>query len=76
MICLNDLKRDQSGKVCAIVGYESTMLLRMNSLGIRLNSKIEILRNWWFMPLHVRIGMTEFFIRKSDAKNIWVNGVN
>jgi ferrous iron transport protein A len=70
---LKDLKKGETGKVVAMVSCPYGLLYRMNALGIRVGQPIEVLRKGWFRPLHIRIGMTEMFIRKKDAQNIWVD---
>jgi len=70
---LNQLKPGDTGKVVAMVSCPYGLLSRMNALGIRVGQPIEVLRRGWFSPLHIRIGMTEMFIRKKDAQNIWVD---
>jgi Fe2+ transport system protein FeoA len=43
-------------------------------MGIKPFATIEVLQKLWFGfgPLKVRIGMTEYMIRKRDAENIFV----
>ena len=69
---LNQLKSGDTGEIVKI-SCPHTLLFRMNALGIRMGQKVEVLRNGWFRPLHIRVSTTEMFIRKKDAKNIWID---
>jgi ferrous iron transport protein A len=45
---------------------------RLRALGLEMGKEVKVLHNWWIFPIHLRVGMTELFIRRKDAKNIWV----
>jgi Fe2+ transport system protein FeoA len=70
---LKDLKKGETGKIVAMVSYRDTLLTRMSAMGIRIGQPIEVLQKGWLRPIHIRIGMTEMFIRKKDAQNIWID---
>jgi len=69
---LNQLKSGDTGEIIKI-SCPHTLLFRMNALGIRIGQKVEVLRTDWFRPLHICISTTEMFIRRKDAKNIWID---
>jgi Fe2+ transport system protein FeoA len=72
MRTLNQLKTGEISNIRAWVCFDE-MLPRLAGLGLSIGKEIEVLRNGWFRPIHIRIGMTELFIRKSDAQNLWVD---
>ena len=75
-ICtLNELPVYQPAKVISVLSKtESSFARRLKSMGIKPFATIEVLQKLWFGfgPLKVRIGMTEYMIRKRDAENIFV----
>jgi ferrous iron transport protein A len=72
MRSLTDLKPGETSKIRAWVCFDG-MLPRLAGLGLSVGKEIKVLRSGWFRPIHIRIGMTELFIRKSDAANVWVD---
>lgn len=72
MRTLNQLKSGETSKILSWTYYDS-MLSRLAGLGLNIGKEIKVLRKGWFGPIHLQVGMTEIFIRKSDAKNIWVD---
>ena len=40
-------------------------LPRLNAMGFKPGAKIEVLRNQWPFPYHVRVGSTEYMVRRS-----------
>lgn len=69
---LNDLKPGETGRISAWIWYESKMILRLAGLGLSIGKEVKVIRKGWFRPIHLQVGMTEIFIRKKDAQNIWV----
>ncbi|MCP9848526.1 FeoA family protein [Cyanobium sp. Morenito 9A2] len=44
---------------------------RLSALGLSPGRNVQVLRRaWWSGPLHVRVGMTELMLRRSDAARI------
>ena len=39
---------------------------RMQALGFRPGADVEVLRDIWPFPLHIRVGMTEVMVRRRD----------
>jgi Fe2+ transport system protein FeoA len=37
-----------------------------------MGKEVKVLHNWWIFPIHLQVGKAHLFIRRSDAKNIWV----
>ena len=70
MKTLNQLKPNTKAKVICISPCCEGLGFRLNSMGIVTGKEIEVLRTGWFRPVHIRVGMTELFIRRKDAKCI------
>ena len=45
---------------------------RLRALGLGMGKEVKVLHNWWIFPIHLQVGKAHLFIRRSDAKNIWV----
>lgn len=73
MKTLNQLKLNSKAHITSISCSCEGFACRLNAMGICTGQEIEVLRIAWFGPIHVRIGMTELFIRKKDAKCIQVD---
>ena len=77
MRTLNQLKSGETSKIRAWAYYDGMWYdgfeRRMNALGLDIGKEIKVLRKGWFRPIHLQVGMTELFIRKKDAQNIWVD---
>ena len=72
MRTLKDLKSGETTKIRAWTCYDG-MLSRLAGLGLGIGKEVKVLRKGWFGPIHLQVGMTEIFIRKKDAQNIWVD---
>lgn len=72
MKSLAEAKTGTKSKIVGMVSCQNNLIRRMSALGFYVGKEIEVLRTGWIRPIHVRVGMTEVMIRKSDAKNIWV----
>jgi len=72
MRTLKDLKVGETSKIRAWVCFDG-MLGRLMGLGLGIGKEVKVLRKGWFRPIHLQVGMTEIFIRKKDAKNIWID---
>jgi len=77
MRTLNELKAGETSKIRGWI-YDDDVLYdsmtrRMNALGLDVDNEVKVLRKGWFRPIHLRVGMTEIFIRTKDAKNILVD---
>ena len=72
MKTLNQIKPNQKVKIVSVSNISKGTSTRLRCLGIVEGNEIEVVRNWWFNPIHIRVGMTELFIRKKDAKHIVV----
>ncbi len=61
---------------CALVRAISTdvdLLPRLSALGLREHSEVTVIRRGWLGgPLHLRVGNTEFMLRRADAALIQV----
>ena len=49
-------------------GMDKSLQRRLKALGFRPGADVEILRDVWPFPLHVRVGMTEVMVRRKDWK--------
>lgn len=46
---------------------------RLQALGLRQGQRVQVLRRaWWSGPIHLRVGMTELMLRRSDAARVSV----
>ena len=72
MKTLNQLKPNRKAKIICISPCCEGLGFRFNSMGVVVGKNIEVLRTGWLRPVHIRVGMTELFIRKRDAECIVV----
>jgi Fe2+ transport system protein FeoA len=72
MKTLNQLKPNTISKIVSISPCCEGLGFRFNSMGVVVGKEIEVLRTGWLCPVHIRVGMTELFIRKRDAECIVV----
>ncbi|MEN9848244.1 MAG: hypothetical protein RL368_984 [Pseudomonadota bacterium] len=69
---LAQLKPGQIGIVTNL-DIEEGLYRRLLATGVRIGKPIEMLRSIFSHgPLHVRIGMTEIMLRRTEAQNIKV----
>jgi Fe2+ transport system protein FeoA len=47
-------------------GMDKSLQRRLKALGFRPGADVEILRDVWPFPLHIRVGMTEVMVRRKD----------
>lgn len=67
---LADLIPGQQATILAM-DLDAALQHRFNALGFRCGQTIHLLRRGWMKgPLHVRVGMTEVMLRRSDARHI------
>ena len=72
MKTLNQIKPNKRVKIVSISNCSDGVCNRLKCLGVIVGNEIEVIRKGWFSPIHFRVGMTELFIRKRDAKCIEV----
>ena len=72
MKTLNQIQANRKVKIVSVCNCSDGVCNRLKSLGVIVGNEIEVLRRSWFGPIHFRVGMTELFIRKRDAKCIEV----
>ena len=75
MKTLSNLKTHTKSKIVAISSCNQGLQYRLRSLGIIEGNEVEVLRTGWFRPIHIKVGMTEMFIRKKDANSIIVDNL-
>ena len=72
MKTLNQIKQNERVKIVSVCNCSDGVCNRLKCLGVDVGNEIEVIRKGWFGPIHFRVGMTEMFIRKKDAKCIEV----
>ena len=72
MKTLNQIKQNERVKIVSVCNCSDGVCNRLKCLGVVVGNEIEVIRKGWIGPIHFRIGMTEMFIRKRDAKCIEV----
>ena len=75
MIIMKTLATLKSGETARIVDIQSStkgFTRRLCALGIRPDVNIQVIRNYKFFPLQIRVGMTELMMRKQHAQEIMV----
>jgi ferrous iron transport protein A len=71
-ISLNQLPDGQAA-VVAEIRAGGSLMARMTAFGLKPGRRIRVIRRAnWQGPLHVRVGMTEIMIRRSDAQSVQV----
>ncbi|MDE2128086.1 MAG: ferrous iron transport protein A [Betaproteobacteria bacterium] len=59
------------------VRAEGALQHRLAALGLRAGNELEVLRQARFRgPIHVRIGTTELFLRRADARQVEIAQVH
>ncbi|WP_288844001.1 FeoA family protein [uncultured Deefgea sp.] len=72
MRALSQLDLNQRAVVHAI-STDVDLLPRLSALGLREHSEVTVIRRGWLGgPLHLRVGNTEFMLRRADAALIQV----
>lgn len=72
MRTLANLKTGETANIINIKISGDGFINRLYALGIKPNSKVKMIRNHRFFPLHICVGMTEIVMRKKYAKEIIV----
>lgn len=69
---LNQVQTGQAATITEILAGDH-LLQRMIALGFRRGRRVSVIRRAWHEgPLHVRVGMTEIMIRRTDADSVQV----
>ena len=70
---LADLNINEEAVIDCLDVDDESYHRRLNGMGFRCGSKIIVIRKSPFNgPIHVRVGTTDFAIRRSDAESIIV----
>lgn len=72
MKTLATLKPGETARIVDIQSSTKGFTRRLCALGIRPDANVKVIRNYWFFPLHICVGMTEIMMRKQYAKEIIV----
>ena len=72
-----NLDQIKSGETCIVrlmFSEDNRWIIngRLRALGLGIGKEVKVLHNWWIFPIHLQVGKAHLFIRRSDAKNIWV----
>lgn len=69
---LNQVHTGQTATITNIHAGDH-LLQRMTALGLRRGRRVSVIRLAWHEgPMHVRVGMTEVMIRRTDAATVQV----
>jgi ferrous iron transport protein A len=69
---LNQVHTGQTATITEIHAGDH-LLQRMIALGLRRGKRVSVIRRAWYEgPLHLRVGMTEVIIRRTDAASVQV----
>ena len=71
---LNQIKAGETCKIRLMFSEDNRWIIggRLRALGLGMGKEVKVLHNWWIFPIHLQVGKAHLFIRRSDAKNIWV----
>ena len=71
---LNQIKAGETCKIRLMFSGDNRWIIngRLRALGLGMGKEVKVLHNWWIFPIHLQVGKAHLFIRRSDAKNIWV----
>ena len=71
---LDQIKSGETCKIRLMFSEDNRWIIngRLRALGLGMGKEVKVLHNWWIFPIHLQVGKAHLFIRRSDAKNIWV----